>query len=296
MVLLQDFIYHKPKTVGELLKLLDKYKNMGFVLAGGTDLIIRMEEELDNPGALLDIKGIDELYRIEEKDQNIGIGANVTFSDILNSKLIRQKLPLLFEASATVASPGIRNRATLVGNICSAVPSLDSGPVLLNYEAEIMVESITGERNISILNWFTGPHKTAKRENEFVKMVKIPIPEINAGGSYVKLGRYRGEDLAQAGVSVLIFEDLKYRVSFCALGPVPKRASKIEEFLSKKKPDDDVVIKAQRLVEEEISPITDIRATKEYRMHMAKVMFEMAVKAAFARLNGGGPEYGTRFL
>lgn len=296
MPLLQDFVYLKPKRMDELLRLLDKYQDGGFILAGGTDLIVRMREELDNPEALIDIKGLEELGGIKEQNGSIEIGANVTFSDILDSEIIRQKLPVLFEASAVVASMGIRNRATLIGNICSAVPSLDSGPALLNYEAEVIVENLSGERVIPIHLWFKGPHKTSKRPDELVKMVRIPIPDGKTGGSYVKLGRYRGEDLAQAGVAVLMYEDLTYRVSLCALGPVPKRAYKVEEFLNKKKPDVRIISKAVELIEKEINPITDIRATKEYRTHMAKVMLKMAIEAAYSRLRGEGPSYGTRFL
>ena len=184
----------------------------------------------------------------------------------------------------------------MVGNICSAVPSLDSGPALLLYEATVVVKGKDGERRIPIEEWFLGPRKTALKEGEIVEYIEVPLPDKKHGGCYIKLGRYNGEDLAQVGVGVLALSGNEYRVAFCAVGPKPNRARKIEELLKGKEITDSVIEEAKKLVEEEISPITDIRATKEYRMHMAKVMLDRALKAAVERLNGKGPDYGTRLI
>jgi carbon-monoxide dehydrogenase medium subunit len=220
----------------------------------------------------------------------------VTFSELIESPLVRENFPLLWEAAQTVASAGIRNRATLVGNICSAVPSLDSGTPLLVYEAQIIAFSQSGRRTIPIGEWFTGPKRNALQKDEIVVGISIPKPEGRQGGCYVKLGRYRGEDLAQAGVGVLVLEDKQYRVAFCALGPVATRAGKTEELLRGKDLSESLIAEAKKLLPEEISPITDIRATSEYRMHMAGVMLERGLRAAVARLNGEGPEYGTSVI
>jgi len=215
---------------------------------------------------------------------------------LIESDIVKENFPLLWEAAKNVASTGIRNRATLAGNICSAVPSLDSGPALLVYEAEVILKSKEGERKVNINEFFLGPRKTVLKEDEFVYGVNVPLPQKKNGGSYVKLGRYNGEDLAQVGIGILVLEGNEYRIAHCAVGPVSARAKKIEQLLNGKPLNDSLIEEAKKLIEEEISPITDIRATKEYRIHMAKVMLERGLKAAVNRMSGKGPDYGEKLI
>jgi len=296
MAIAHEFEYFKPESLTEAINLAAKYKEKGRALAGGTDLVVKINDEIEFPDAVIDLKGIDELKKLELKEGKLFIGPLVTFTELINSPVVREKFPLLMEASETVASSGVRNRATLVGNICSAVPSLDSGTPLLDYEAEVLVQGEDGERSIPIREWFTGPKKNALQPGEIV--IGVTIDEITGkqGGCYVKLGRYRGEDLAQVGVGVLILKDNEYRIAFCAVGPVAARAEKIETLLNGKELTDELIEEAQKLVPEEISPIADIRASGEYRMHMAEVMLGRGLKQAAARLKGEGTEYGTSVI
>lgn len=296
MAITHKFEYFKPGSFEEIIELLVKYKGKSRLLAGGTDLIVRIKDGLEFPEAVIDLKGLSGLETLEFKDDKLFIGSLVTFNDLIDSKVVEEKFPLLWESSKSVASMGIRNRATLAGNISSAVPSLDSGPALLVYEADVVVRGTAGERAISILDWFLGPRKTALKEDEFVYGVSVSLPEKRHGGSYVKLGRYNGEDLAQVGLGILMLEGNEYRVAFGAVGPKPARAKKIEAVLNGKPLTDYLIREAQDLIPQEISPITDVRATKEYRLHMANVMFERGIKAAIGRLNGEGPTYGTKLI
>ncbi|OFX16973.1 MAG: FAD-binding protein [Bacteroidetes bacterium GWA2_31_9] len=284
MAISHEFEYIKPKTVNEAVDILAKYGSKASILAGGTDIVVKLKETPFNPEILVDIKGIDELSKIEFSNGVLKIGALVTFSELIDSEIVKTNFPLIHEASTTVASIGTRNRATIVGNICSAVPSLDSGPALLVYEADVIVKNNSGERKISIKDWFTGPKKTAIKEGDLVIGLEIKKPTDKHGTSYVKLGRYRGEDLAQAGVGVFVTESNNYKISFCALGPVPVRATIIENLLNGKSLDEKILNEAKELVEKVISPITDIRASKEYRMHIAKVMLERALLKAKERI------------
>ncbi|MEA1927846.1 MAG: FAD binding domain-containing protein, partial [Candidatus Auribacterota bacterium] len=197
MAIAHEFEYFKPDSLKEAINLAAKYGEKGRPLAGGTDLVVKINDEIEFPEAVIDLKGIEELKKLELKDGKLFIGPLVTFTELIESPVVKEKFPLLLEAAETVASSGIRNRATLVGNICSAVPSLDSGTPLLDYEAEVLVQGKDGERSIPIGEWFTGPKKTALQPGEIV--IGVIIPEITGkqGGCYVKLGRYRGEDLAQ---------------------------------------------------------------------------------------------------
>ncbi|MBI5244193.1 MAG: xanthine dehydrogenase family protein subunit M [Elusimicrobia bacterium] len=290
-----EFEYYKPKTLPEALALLAKHKGKAQALAGGTDLLVWMKEGLRSPEAVVDVKALKELKGLDLKGGALHVGARTTFAELIESKLVKEKFPLLWECSRTVASVGVRNRATLAGNICSAVPSLDSAPALLTYEAVVLVQGSKGKRDIPISQWFTGPKKTALKDGELVLGVKIPLPKKH-GACYAKLGRYRGEDLAQVGVGIMALANDEYRVAFCAVGPTPMRAKRIENALNGNKLSDELICRAQELVPQEIKPISDIRSSKEYRLHMAGVMLERGLKAAAARLAGEGPAYGESVL
>ncbi|MFA5140124.1 MAG: xanthine dehydrogenase family protein subunit M [Elusimicrobiota bacterium] len=291
MAIAHEFAYHKPKTLEEAVKLLGGFKGSARVLAGGTDLIGWIRDGLIAPDALIDLKGIEGLDRIENKNGVVRVGALATFNALRESPVIRTRLPLLWEAAGMVASCGLRNRATMVGNICSAVPCCDSGPVLLAYEAQVALRGKGGGRKVPVGEWFVANKKTAIREGEIVTGVEIPVPARH-GACYVKLGRYRGEDLAQVSVAVVALPGQEYRVAFGAVAAKPLRARKVENSLRSKGWADSV----KRLVPEEISPITDIRSTKEYRVHMAQIMLARGVRAAVSRLAGKGPAYGTKVI
>ena len=296
MAFAQRFEYLRPDDLREAVEILSQAGRRAQILAGGTDLIPLIGEELLSPEVLVDIKGIEALAGIAVEDGHIRIGARVTFSELIDSDHIREKFPLILEMAGTVASPGIRNRATLAGNICSAVPSCDSGPVLLVHRAEVLTESVSGERRLSMEEWFQGPRKTALQAGEVVTGVLLPIPEGKTAGCYVKLGRYRGEDLAQAGVAVLILPGGRWRIAFGAVAPTPVRAPGIETQLSGRELTDEVIARVRKLVPGEIAPITDIRASRRYRLHMVQVMLERGLRVSQSRLDTGQPPYGTSLI
>jgi len=293
MPITAEFEYLKPKDMDEALHVFSLYREKAKALAGGTDLVVHLKENLVLPEVIVDIKALEELGGIALKGDTLRIGALVTFSDLIASPLIRNKFPLLWEAALTVASVGVRNRATVAGNICSAVPSADSAPALAVYDAEVRARSIKGERCIAIGGWFTGPKKTALMPEEIVTAVELKLPLNKHAGSYMKLSRYEGEDLAQGGIAALAFSDNTYRLAFCALGPKPSRCPKTEAVLNGGKLSAKLLLKAKETILKEISPISDIRSSREYRLHMAQVMLSRALENSVARLSGRGPKYGT---
>jgi carbon-monoxide dehydrogenase medium subunit len=286
MAVTHDFEYIKPATLEEAVDLLDKYKGKAKILSGGTDLAVLIKEDVLTPDLLIDIKGLKELRKIEFSGDELKLGAGTTFTDIERSEIIKEKFRVLWEAAGTVASVGIRNRATVVGNICSAIPSLDSAPALMLYDAVVLSKSVSEERNIPIKDFFVSVKKTALQKDEIVTGITLTLPKGNSGSCYLKLGRYKGEDLAQSGIGVLALENNEYRIAYCAVAPVPLRATKIETFLSGKELTNEVIEAAKKMIELEISPITDIRSSKEYRMQMSKVMLERALKIASKRQKG----------
>ncbi len=293
MPITAEFEYVKPKDMDEALHVFSLYKEKARALAGGTDLIVHLKEGLAAPEVVVDIKALPELAGLAFGNGILRVGARVTFSELIESAAVKANFPVLWEASRTVASTGVRNRATLAGNICSAVPSADAAPALAVYDAEVIALSMKGERRIPIGEWFTGPKKTALQPGELVASVELKAPAKKHGGCYMKLSRYEGEDLAQGGIAVLALADNTYRVAACALGPVPGRCPRTEAALSGNKLGDKALAKAKEALAGEISPISDIRSSKEYRLHMAQIMLERAAAHAVARLFGKGPKYGT---
>ncbi|MCK9424553.1 MAG: xanthine dehydrogenase family protein subunit M [Ignavibacteriaceae bacterium] len=295
MAIENQYEYVKAKNLDEVVGLLQRFKN-AVILSGGTDLVELLKTGAVHPDVVIDIKGLDFLKDIRLGNNILWIGAGVTFSELIDSEIINEHFPIIAEMSKTVASVGIRNRATMVGNICSAVPCMDSGPVLSVYKARIITDGQIGERQIPIEQWFVGNRKTALFKNEIVKGISIPVPDKKHSGCFVKLRRYSGEDLAQVNLAILAFDDYSFRITFGAVAPTPVRAMRIERLINRMKLVPELMEKAQQLVEDDIAPITDIRATKEYRLHMAKVMLERGLNAALDRLNGGGPAYGKSVI
>ena len=296
MTIAQIYQYERPDTVDAAVKLLAQAGNGGRVLAGGTDLIGWLNDDLVTVELLVDIKGIEALRTLSLKDNTLFIGAGVTIAEIIKSTMIRKEFPLLYEMAGMLACTGIRNRATVVGNISSAVPCCDNGPVLMVYDAMIHVQGPEGSREIPMDRWFLGPRKTALKTGELVTGITVPRPTEVHAGCFVKQKRYKGEDLAQSSVAILALAGHQYRVSFGSVAPTPVRAPNIEALMAGKAVTDQLIDEASQLIPEETSPITDIRATKEYRAHMLQVMFKRGFKTVTERLNGNGPDYGVNVI
>ena len=294
MVIAHEFDYRRPASLEEAIGILSEYPGSARLLAGGTDLVAWLRDDAVAPDMLIDIKDVPGLGEITVDAGVLSIGSLVTFTELIESSLVREHAPLLVEMAETVASTGIRNRATMVGNICSAVPSCDTGPVLLVYDTTVYLAGPGGERSVDINDWFIGLRETALSDDEVVTRVDIKIRR--HGGVYVKLMRYAGEDLAQAAVGVVVYPDNEYKVAFGAVAPTPFRSTRIEDALRGRPLDDALVADVVAMVDDEISPITDMRASAEYRTRMAEVMLERGLWEATERFAGTGTDYGVRLI
>jgi CO/xanthine dehydrogenase FAD-binding subunit len=316
MTLAIDLDYVAPTSLDEVLGLLatdaERHERDGHdgcdaragriaLLAGGTDLVPWLRDGATRPELLVDLKRIPGLARLELADGALEVGCLVTFTDLLTSDAVGDRFPVLTEMAGMVASVGIRNRATVVGNLCSAVPSGDAGPLLLVLGAQVRVLGPAGQRTVPIERWFAGPRRTSLGPGEFVTGIVIPLPDAPHGAAFARLSRSRGEDLAQASVAVLVGPGPHLRVAFGAVAPTPVRARTIEALLADGLTADgelagEALDRAVAAVASEIRPITDVRATERYRLRMSEVMLRRAVTAAVARAAGSGPAYGTRLL
>jgi CO/xanthine dehydrogenase FAD-binding subunit len=296
MTIALDFAYVAPVTLEEALEALSAGDGRATVLAGGTDLVPWLRDDRVAPEVVVDLKRVPGLTGLDVVDGTLHIGCLTTFSELLSSAAVREHVPLLIEMAGMVASVGIRNQATVVGNICAAVPSCDAGPVLLALGAHIHVVGTDGTRVVSMDDWFEGPRQTALRPNEVVTHLRVPIPDPAHGAAFARLSRTRGEDLAQASVTVLLEPGHRYRVACGAVAPTPVRAPRIEARLRGHELDPEVIEDAVALVADEVRPITDIRATAHYRLRMCEVMLRRALAAATTRAAGDGPAYGTPLM
>jgi len=280
---LKEFEYLKPDSIEETISILSQYGQKAQILNGGTDLIVGMRDRIIQPEYLVDIKAIPQLNRITyNKQDGLNIGATVTLNEISNSKIVQTNYPILAEACKTVGSYQVRNRATLAGNICNASPAADTAPPLLVLEAKVNIISLVGEKMIPINQFFTGVKKNVLKKGEFVTSVTVPPIKDKWTGVYLKQGRKKDVDLATVGVAVVCIRD-EVRIALGAVAPVPIRAFKTEELLKGKAIDEPLLEKIVKSALAEVSPISDIRSSKEYREEIIKVLIRRAILQAKRR-------------
>lgn len=271
------FEYHIPGTVDEAVHLLSQYGVSAKLMAGGTDLIPRYKAGITTPGHIVSIRGIRELDYIKfDKEAGLRIGAAAVLHDIERHPDVLRYFPMLYQGVHSMASAQIRNAGTLVGNICNAVPSADTAPALLALDAMVRLAGPSGERLVPIDEFFTGVCSTVVREDELAVEVIVPMVPENAEMNYYKNTVRRALDLAIVGVGVCIMAQegvcTHIRIGLGAVAATPRRAVHAEEFIMGRKLTRELVEKAAVIASvEDCLPISDIRATKEYRTELVRL-------------------------
>lgn len=282
-----EFEYIRARSLDEALDLISKYDDFK-LLAGGTDLVVDLKIGRYRPRVIIDIGRLNELKYIEDKGEQIAIGAITTLQEILESSVIRQKLPALAEAVRNIGSWQIRNIATIGGNICNASPAADSAPPLIVYDAKVVLMSKRGKREAPLKEFFLGPRKTMLERDELLAEIIIPYIK-DSGQSFLRLGGRAMHTLSRVSVASLVkvedgrFEDV--RVSLGAVAPKPIRARSVEEALIGKRVSYESVKRASEEVIKDISPISDVRASAEYRKKASIVLTRDSIVMSLKRLN-----------
>ena len=289
---MKNFEYFAPSSLPEALSLLDKERQRAKILAGGTDLIAQMRAGRTQPTALIDVKKIPELNRLEwSADKVLHIGAAVPISKIINFLQGMQKFSSLQQACSLIGSTRIRNRATIGGNICNAAPSTDSSPALLCLGAKVTMAQIKETRTIPLEDFFLGPGKTTLAPNELLVEIAIPAPPDHSTGCYIRHTPREEMDIAVVGVGVFLVLAPRSkvckeaRIALGAVAPTPIRALDAESLLVGKSPDKELIEKIAEKVAEAASPISDIRSSAEYRKELVKVLTRRTLKGACEALN-----------
>lgn len=266
--MLNSFSYYKPKSEIEIIETLKSFGDDAKILAGGTDLFIYMKQQIVFPKVLVDIKGIPEYSKIDiDNLGNLIIGATVSCNDVVENQYIRNHFPVLSTAAKTIGSYQIRNRATVIGNICNASPAADMAGAFLVLDSIVIVATENGDREIPIKEFFVGVKKTALRQNEFVKGIKVPADYKDSEASYLKASRIKGHDLGTCNVAMSCSKNGKIKIAIgsCNITPVL-----LPDFDSNNIDLANILTIAMN----SIKPIDDLRGSKEYRKHLVQVFIK----------------------
>ncbi len=281
---LPDFSYHNPESIPEACEILARYGAKAKVLAGGTDVLTKMKQELLSPEVLVSLRKIKGISAIEDiPGRGVVIGARATHNDIVNSPVLQKKYLSVSEAAHAMANNQVRNLGTVGGNIVNAVPSADLPPILIALGATVKLIGVGGERVVPLEDFFTGPSRTVIAQDEI--LTEIVIPDQSATGSnYIKFGLRRSGSLAVVGtaVSVTVAKGVikDARIVLGAVAPVPMRARKTEALLVGKKVVDSLLEEAGLCAAGECKPIADMRGSVEYRRELVRVFTKRALRKA----------------
>ena len=283
--------YYQPKTVDEAVSLLAKHGGEAKIIAGGTDVMVDIKYK-EEPGGLMNIKRIPGLSGIQENGGSLRIGALTTIRDLETNAVVREKLPVLWEAAHQFASLQVRNTATIGGNICRASPSGETLTPLLVLEANALTTYSDGEKTEPFTKFFEGPGKTKLGAKGFLRQIEVPYPPAGSRGVYLKHAVRGAMDIAMVGVAVLITPDASKtkieaaRIGLGAVAPVPLRASKTEALLRGQALTGALIKEAAAMAAAESNPITDQRSSAEYRRWIVEALTRRGLEQTWKAATG----------
>jgi len=283
---MQSFDYRKVYSLKEALDAASAAKGASVFMAGGTDLLVQIKEGKKRLQAVIDLKGIPEMDGVMITGDECTIGALTSIRTLETSPLVSEKAPLLAQAAARLGSIQVRHRATIGGNLCNASPSADTAPALLALDAQAEIFGKTGARVIELEKFFLGPGKTVLGDGELLTGLKIPLTRHRQGSVYYKLSTRKAMDLAFVGVAVLLELDgndkiSKARIALGAVAPTPVRVLPAEKLLESIRLNPEAARESAELAARSCEPITDHRASAEYRREMVRELCQRGLLAAY---------------
>lgn len=263
--------FFQPKSIAEAVQVFASEGEDGKALAGGTDLVLHMQEGKLAPKYLVDLSKISALRFIEEKDGFIRIGSMTTFTDLAEAQALRKKVTALAEAASMVGSPQIRNQGTVGGNIANASPAADTVPPLVALDAKLKIYSSQGQREVNISEIFAGAGKNLLNFGEIIGEISFSIPDINSVSSFYKLAKRKALSISRISSAVFLefkpdsFEITKAQVGLGSIASNPIKASATEEFLVGRILEDAVISEAVRKASEEAAITLGVRPSAVYK-------------------------------
>ena len=287
--ILNDFCFHKPKTLDEALVLIDKYLENGLLMEGGSEVIPNMKSLVVTPDHIISLKHIPEFFYLRyTPGEGLHIGPSTTLTKIEYDPDVQRVYPSLYQGIHGMSNTAIHNISTVTGNLCYAVPSADTAAPLLTLEAVLSVKSVDGERKVPIGELFAGVRRTTLKKNEIVTDIFVPEPDPKAVMAYYKTPCRKALDLAIAGVATYVVMDgdvcRDARIAMSAVAVVPKRAFEAEAMLKGQVLTDELInAAAEHAALHECSPISDIRASADYRRELVRLSVRDGVMLALKK-------------
>jgi CO/xanthine dehydrogenase FAD-binding subunit len=273
---MRDFDFLAPKSLNAALRAIGEKGLAYTLLAGGSNVIPDLRAGSATSGLIVDIGGIRSLKYIKEEKGTVRIGALVTLAELLDSQLIRNRAPVLWEAARRFAGPLVRNRATVGGNLAEASPAADTAVPLLALKARVKLERLQGARTVGLDAFLVGYRKNALKPGEMVTEVSFPIPPPETKQGYCKMGRRRAMAISVVSVAALVKMNgkscLDVSLALGAVAPTPLRALEAESLLRGRIVSKGAVRKCAKAAAAEAQPIDDLRASAAYRRRICQVL------------------------
>ncbi len=287
---MKDFIYLAPTSLQAAVGLLAEHRGKVKVLAGGTDLMLQLQDGMFAPEYVVDVKNIPELATLSfDAQRGLTIGAATPLRKVETSVIVGEKYPQLATGAGEVGSVMIRNLASFGGNICTATPSADGIPALISLDAVARIASVRGERTVPLAEFFKGVRQTVLEPDELLVDLRIPAPAAHSSGSYIKLDTRPQMDLAIVGVAATVTLGADgttiERAVIClgAVATTPIRIPEAEEILKGQTVSDDLLARAGAAAARAARPISDVRASADYRREQCDLVTRRALRTAIER-------------
>ena len=283
--------YHAPATVKDAVKLLASSKGSTQILAGGTDLLVRMRSGFSEPETIIDIKRISPMCKITRDGKGFSIGAAVSSSEMSENAALAKAWPGVVESAALIGSTQIQGRATIAGNLCNASPAADSVPAMVAAGAKALIRGPKGKRKVAVEKICKSPGKTILKKGELLEAILLPAKPARTGDAYLRFIPRTEMDIAVAGAGICVTLDAKgvctaARVCLGAVAPTVLLVARAAKALVGTRIDDTALDALAAACSTAARPIDDKRGTKEFRTHIAGVLARRAAIIARDRALG----------
>ncbi len=289
---LPELQYVKPATLKEASKFLAENVGTAKPYSGGTDSFVRLRDGVLKLDYLVDIKGLEGTKELSfDSKKGLTIGAAITMNQVACHPDVIKHYPNLAEAAGSVASYQLRNRATIIGNICNASPAGDTIGTCMILDGVLKVHGVDGVRDVPLNSFFLAPGRTVLKPGDVVVAIHLPPPPKGLVGTYKKLGRNRIGDLSIVGVAVAAYPSsdsasgYRFRIALASVAPVPFESFKAEGVLSGKKITAELIDEAAVAAMDSVTPIDDVRGSARYRKQMVKNLTREALTEVWTKLS-----------
>lgn len=288
---MKPFEYMAPEGLWEALEALHQAGGRARPLAGGTDLLVEWKGAVDPPELVVDLGRVADMHGVSETDEGLRIGSLTTHSEIMSDPLIARHAPAMITAAHSIGAPQTRNRGTIGGNLVSAVPSMDSGPVLFALDARLHLASVGATRTVPVQEFFLGPRRTVLQPDEVVVGITIPRAMLGRPAAFWKFGLRKGQALAlvNAAASVAVSDGVirEARVALGAVAPTVIRSQHAEAILEGQiASPNGAVGQAAAAASGDARPIDDFRASAAYRRELVAVGVRRTLQRALGQAEG----------